>query len=161
MEQTHFASLQDVHFKKPKDRLTVIQTISHETPGGEPVGIWSGFSRILDTDEQVWERRYKINSTWTKLDCGWFEGKQCSQVLIRNETGNDLVVNPTPEQRLEIASKTIEVSFEGDASSLAGTNPHCLIPSGESFRAMPVNLDHVYVRCRNSEANIIVNIFPL
>lgn len=147
-----------IPFLRPKDRLTVVETLSHETTGGEPTGIWTGFSRTLITEEQVWERRDKVAEEWIPLDCGWFKGAKCSQLLIRNEEGTNLTVNPSVFEQALIKSKIIEVCFRASETPLKAD---CLIHPGESLRVMPSELNAIRLRCGGGKASIIINIFPL
>lgn len=143
-----------IQFQRPKSRVTVVQTISHEQANRDSEGIWCGFSRELQSDEQIWERVYKVTEEWSKLDCGWFTGLGCSHVLVRNQEGKSLLVNPSFEQRQQTKLKILELSFDG------GITPHCLIAAGEVFRVTPVSLDQLALRCRSGQAEIILNIFP-
>ncbi len=137
------------------NRVAVIETILHQLAGEQPTSIENRFARELETDEQSYDRKVKIGENWTLLDLGWVANVGGpSIIVIVNEEGRNLQVNPSEEERKAIDAKVIELC-SGRCEDL---EPEWFIPPGESFRGSP--LKPVYLRCRQGIAKVRLFIIP-
>lgn len=143
------------------DRITVVETVYHQSFGGEPTCSESKYTKILETMEQPFKRDTKCTEEWDKLDAGWLD--ECSLLVISNKEGSGLQSIPTEDEKLDIAMRVIEISGEYDIGSVDGPEkpvPHFEICPGESFRGCPVELKKLYIRCRYETARYSLTVFP-
>lgn len=136
--------------RRPKDRLTVIDSVYHQAPGKDPDQYETKFSRPLESEEQVYDRDLIATEEWTQLDKGWIES--CSQLLIMNTEGKTVQTILSQEENSELAEKILEIR--------QGTEVTWLVPPKESVRGIPANLDTIFIRCRKGTANYTVVLFP-
>jgi hypothetical protein len=134
-----------------RDRLLVVESIFHQSPGEDPYVTEHRFARSLQTKEQPFTRKTTAGENWKSLDCGWIE--RAGMLFIINEEGKFRQTNPTEEELREAAKKIIEVSFT------TNTDVWLILP-GESMRAYPSNIRNLLVRCRSGTARITAHIFP-
>lgn len=137
---------------KPKDRLTVVETVYHRPFGQDPTAVETGFTRELKTAEQVYTRRLTATEDWQSLDCGWLES--CSSLSIENLAGKNLQVVPSEEERAEIAKQVIEIC------PLGWDGFPWLVYPGESMRACPSMVTALRIRCLSGKAKFIVSLVP-
>ncbi len=116
---------------KIKNRLTVVETVYHQTATGEPDSIASSFFRELDSDEQPYRRKTKVGEEWTPLDLGWI--KEAGMLVICNDEGKGLTKIPTPEEKEELAKKVLLLGFAIEGCHFGAFR---ILP-GESFRGSP------------------------
>jgi hypothetical protein len=136
-----------------KSRLTVVETLYHQPAGGFPatmLGDASRFYRDLSSDEQAYERHRALKGDWEPLDCGWID--RCGMLLVRNDEGQ-FTVNPTPDQRAEVSRKVIEMSFDGERTSI-------LIPPTETCRFYPADIKQIKLRCHEGVARYTICLLP-
>jgi len=136
-----------------QDRITVIGTVYHQPYGADAQAIEYRFSRLLDTSEQLYERRLVATEEWKPIDCGWID--QSSLIVIKNIEGKFLQKNPTEEERKEAEAKVLEVSFADTLSSDVW-----LIRPGEAFSGSPSNVKRLCIRCRKGAAKYILYLLP-
>jgi len=143
-----------------KNRLTVVGSIYFVAANEQPESVDTGFSRDLASEEQPYRRRLKATEEWQRLDCGWI--KEASQVFIANEEGKGLQVNPTDEEREDIARRIIEVSFceDGEGPNDTFISSVWLVSPGESMRGLPSRVDRLCVRCQHGTARFTLYIVP-
>ena len=134
-----------------KDRLTVRETVYHHPFGHNPQVIETRFSHELETTEQLYERHLQVTKEWQPLDCGWLEDN-VGMLIIQNDEGQFLYVNPTDEEREAAAKKTVEVSYKDEQG--------WLIPPGESMRARPSHASELAIRCQSGVAEITLYLIP-
>ena len=122
---------------KQKPRMTVVETVYHRLPGESPTSKDIGFSFDLESDEQIWERRMKVCSSWIPLDCGWVES--VGMVIVKNES--DSVIE-------------IGVSLGGDQVPVQRLMPK------ESLRMRPHDSRTVLIRSVTGAAAIVITVYP-
>ena len=142
-----------------KSRVTVVETVYHRSPGAPPVGVESRFSQDLDSDEQVYERRLKATKEWQLLDCGWVEDPL--MLLIINEEGKRLQVNPTDEEREDTAKRVLQIAYVIIVlGEVGGEGIPYLVPPGTSTRLYPSTIEGLHVRCQSGTAQFTLYAYP-
>jgi hypothetical protein len=139
-------------------RLVVKEMIVHRqmmASTGSPI-IDSGFVRVLESGEQVYQRRMEIGKDWQPVDLGWLAEPGCSMIMIENREGGNLQVVPTEEEKQTIAAKVVEIVLDQQST---GYNVLQVHPK-ESQRISPTRPDLCLIRCRSGKANIVVTAFP-
>lgn len=136
----------------PKAILTVVEMIYLQSRNGEAQCVESRYMRELDTDEQLYKRRLVITNEWKPLDVGWIE--KPGLLIIHNEEGKHLTVNPTYKEKQIIADRVVEIS-----SNPEGCFSILVLP-GESTRFQPSEVSKLQIRCRSDKASIIIHAFP-
>lgn len=135
-----------------KDRLTVLETIIHQSAGEEPSQLVNKISRFLDTKEQPFERVLTATESWQPLAPGNWVTK-CGMLSVRNQAGKFPHVIPTEEQKAEEALRILEI---GSTPNFADW----LVLPLESMRGMPVDVSRLQIRCRKGSAKYTVTVFP-
>ncbi len=134
-----------------KNRETVVETVCHRVVGEEATSLETGYSRDLESDEQVYERRAVATEKWQPLDCGWLEGN-VGLLIIRNEGGKSPQVNPTEAEKEELAKRVIEIAYP--------VSGRWLIPPGASMRGYPIDASNLAIRCQHSTAKYRLFLIP-
>ena len=142
----------------PKDFLTVVETVYHRPFGQEPKSAEFRFSRELETNEQVYERRLKVGEEWQPLDCGWL-GDNVGMLSIHNHEGESLQVNPTDEEQESISKRIVELAYDYVDMSEYDYGSW-LVPPGESFRGYPRSPKELRIRCQSGTAWITLYLYP-
>jgi hypothetical protein len=147
------------------NRLTVVETIYHQSKDNDPVSSQTGFCRNLETEEQVYRRDLHLDAEkgWQPLDIGWLRESGCSHLSVTNKGGKRSTVQPTPEERAEMATRIVDIYY-GWTAPTAETNPlDCLtfLLPGESFRVTPMNPGLFYLRCRQGKTMATIFAYPL
>ena len=143
-----------------KDRLTVRETVYHHPFGHNPQAIETRFSHELENTEQLYERHLQVTEEWQPLDCGWLKDK-AGMLIIQNDEGQFLYVNPTDEEREATAKKTVEIGYGHHKHDFGTIGNHCwLIPPGESMRARPSHVSNLAIRCQSGVAEITLYLIP-
>jgi hypothetical protein len=132
--------------------FTIVCTTYHSLPDTEPISIDCRYTRKLDTIEQTYTRHTVLDASkgWVKLDTGWVE--KASILIIRNNKPSFSKI-PTQEQRDEIDSRIVQISFNG-------TDPHLEVRVGEHSQLFPLDLSKIWLRCVNSIAKVSVIVIP-
>ncbi len=135
-----------------KSRIVVVETVYHQQHGGQPTAVESRYAHNLTTDEQVYgPRKIVATEEWKPLDVGWV--KSASLLILSNEEGKGLQVNPTEQQRKDMAARVVELSWD--------PRPFVwLIHPGHSFRGCPSQLKGLIIRCRSGQAECFVTVYP-
>lgn len=123
-------------------RITVVEHVSHQTQGEEATSAKRTFTRKVESDEQVYSRRCKVDEEWTPLDTGW--NKTYSMLYITND-----------EKRGE--GPELELKFSTDNSMCCWS-----IPAGEPFRGSPKLGPEAVVVIRSTKgiARYTINAYP-
>jgi hypothetical protein len=116
--------------KPPGDRLTAQLTIVHEHCCEPPIPIHPQFTRLLETTEQVWGRRQKVNCTPTPLDLGWLKDLPISYLILVNNAGLGGTANPTEEEK-RIIDETVIQLRDSDGLNLWRIRPRGGFHAGE------------------------------
>lgn len=143
-----------------KSRLTVVESLYHQSFGEEPVRVDSRFSRELESDEQPYSRRLKATEGWQPLDCGWV--KDPGMVCVTNEEGKHFQVNPTKEEKEALARKVLEILISPgqlNRESMGWESLGWLIPPGESFRGCPPS-HKIWIRSQSGVTRFSVFTIP-
>lgn len=136
---------------KEQDRITCQFSIVHEHCGDPPFTLGCSFSSICKTVEQPWTRRVQIGEQWIPLDIGWIENP--GLIVIENQTGKGLLVNPTEEELAEINSKMIYVTCnEPDVEWIIMPRMH--------FFARPKTLENIRVRSSSGKIKASIHVLP-
>lgn len=143
-----------------RPRLTIVETISHQQPNGQPTSVDSRFGRYLQSGEEPYTRKVMVTQNWEPLDCGWLD--EASIVSIVNNEGRFTQVQPTQEQRELVEARIVEIGCRPELSEDA--RPYAtfgLVRPGESYRGEPaVSLKSLMIRCRSGQAKCTITIFP-
>jgi len=138
---------------KLPDRLTLVSTLYHQSFGSPAVSVDSRFTRALRSGEQLWKRDFRIGDSWTALETGWV-GSRPAHLLLLNHEGQHLQVNPTEEEKADIAKRIIEVTWSGSGS------PQWLVFPGESMRGECCDPSQVFVRSRHGSVQVTLYLIP-
>jgi len=151
----------------PRDTLTVVETIYHQSWGEGPTAYPTSFMRELSVQEQPYFRKIKVGERWQPLDLGWFKDRpqDVGMIQLVNDEGTFAQTQPTDEERAAADAKVIDVVTDiVDAGPLAGIlakdSFSWQIPPRESFRGNPTNAKQLWVRCRSGVARATVNVYP-
>ena len=134
-----------------KPRLTVLETVYYQEPGGEPTWFPAPFSIMLESAEQPCIRKLKIGQILQSLDT-WLSS--VSELVIRNDEGTyrDKPGRPSEEEREDMKKRIIEVYLTG--------HPSLYVRPGRSCRFEPVRFQGVQLRCQHGEARVTIAAFP-
>ncbi len=136
-----------------RNRITCVLQLYHEQDGEQPDGIRLAFVAASKYNVQRYQRRMKIDSTDNPLDIGWFKPHEVGSILIENLEGKGLQVQPTDEEREDIARRIIEVRQDGETSSW-------LVPPGGFILGNPSDPSKVRLSCQHGSAKIGLSIYP-
>lgn len=158
----------------PRSRIVVVSHVIYQSAGDQPVKIESAHSVPLTTSEQPYLRKTTIGSQWTPLDSGWLN--RASLLVISNEEGKHLQVNPEDWEVLAIKSRVIEVACipmfpESAVKNRDMHSPDVALPQlvadwlvhpkQPPLRVTPADLSRIRLRCQNGEAKCTLSIFPI
>lgn len=117
-----------VYQRQTQSRITVVESLYYQPPnGGSPASYGSQFARWVGTSEQPYVRRTQTHDAeWHPLDTGWVRND--ALLLLSNESGKNMEVNPTKEELERISRQVLELSVAPDLPAF------CSIPPGESAR---------------------------
>lgn len=145
-----------------KTFLTVVETIVHQRLDEQPIPIESHYQvSLTSNDDPCIRRRMMVSEEWMPLKGNWVD--QCSEMLIKNETGKGAQTVPTEQESADLAAKVVEVAYVETID-----NPQIEDPSryawqilpGRSMRASPRSLADIRIRCVNGEAECTLAVFP-
>lgn len=145
-------------------RLTILSTVYHQPPEGNPACTESRTSRDLLSDEQPYERHTRVGPEWTPLNTEWV--RDPGFLAIRND-GTGFRVNPTLTQREEAAAKVVEIGLRVNSTGCS-LCPPCgpyLVPfarlrPGESLAFDPVDAANVVIRCMSGTTPVTICAYP-
>lgn len=136
-----------------RNRITCVLQLYHEQDGEQPDGVRLAFVAPSKYNVQRYQRRMKIDEADNPLDIGWFKPHEVGSILIENLEGKGLQVQPTDEEREDIARRIIDVREAGGTSSW-------LVPPGGFFLGCPSSAEKVLIRCQHGSAKIGLSIYP-
>lgn len=135
--------------KPAKGNITIVERIYHRIVGENPIVEDTTFSKELQTDEQVYQRRCRVSETPEPLDLGWFQDKpqDVGYIRITNDEGKFLQVQPTEEEKAETASHMLLLSgFK--------------IEPGDSFRAIPLDVTKLRICSASETTRFTLTVYP-
>lgn len=141
-----------------KDRITVVETISHQRIGagaklGHPTE--SKYWRLLDHSDQPYQRQIKVSEEWTYLDLGWAKDwPGIGLIHVSNDEGRFYTVQPSAEEIAEADNKVLVLSLVRD-----DTDAWLILP-GESMRGLPSSAKQLSIRCQSGTARATVTVYP-
>ena len=93
------------------DRITVTGSVYHQSSEGEPTQVPLTFERLLETKEQVFQRRLIVGEEWQPLipERCWLQGNQVGMIVVRNDEGRHANVQLSQEQKDSLKDKVLEV----------------------------------------------------
>jgi len=143
------------------DMLTVVEMVHHRRVDGTGDTVESRFSRLLETHEQLYQRHLTIGTEWERLDLGWLDKAGISMLVLTNNEGKNLLVNPSDEEQAAIAERVVEIGYSLDKGPDLDPCPGTwLIPSKESFRGFPSRPDLLMARCERGPAKCTLTLIP-
>lgn len=139
--------------QKPiRDRVTVVEIVSHQQEGEEATQTESRYSRDLKVQEQAYERQCKVGEDWAPLDCGHIV--DAGLIIIRNREGRFLQHNPSDTEKTAAAAKVLEVSYGPPDEGI------WLVLPGESMRGHPAVVRDLMVRSQSGICRFAITIIP-
>lgn len=123
----------------------------------------STYSAKCDMNEAPYERNLRVTEEWQQLDQGWFKdypGKEPEEMLLINEEGSLLQRIPTEEEKVEIASRIVEVGVKIVVTEGVGIVDVARIKPGRSLRYSPQEIGRVWLRCRKGVARVSLVLIP-
>lgn len=140
-----------------RSKLTVVETVYHQGANRQPTSTDSRYSRYLETDDQPYSRTVTLDEAWKVLDIGWFAERQPLRVrllVIQNEEGKYLAIQPTDLERLALKEKVVEVSVGGISADWE------VLP-GESLRGSPSgDPRRLRLRSRSGKTRCTYTLYP-
>lgn len=126
------------------------QIVHYSDDTQQPVDFPNCFTRILKSDDARFIRPdLKVGEEWKEVNTGWVE--DVGLLVIVNNEGKFLKVNPTAEEQKAISERVVEITCNVACADW-------LIPAGESFMGSPAG--KVFVRCRKGTAKVTVMAYP-
>lgn len=124
-----------------QDRQTTVIRIHHEHVGDTPASVEIIEERRLSLTEQSYQRRIKVSGGGIPLDCGWIQFEDVGTFILENQEGKDLQHIPSEEERKEIESRLVYVSFSGKKDESFIVRP------GGFFIGDPQNAANIRLYC--------------
>ena len=139
---------------KIKPRLTVLETVYHQTPSKQPHTVATTSVRICETHEQVYTRELIATEEWQPVvdKCCWLDSY--SLIHVKNEAGTGLVANPSEKEQAAIDAQVLELSFSEDNVGSFHLGP------GETFRGNPQGPNHLLIRSLSGDTDYTLTVFP-
>lgn len=137
-----------------RDRLTMVLSLHHEQPGNDTHSVESRCWKLLDNpaDQERQTKRIKVDENWSALWLGDLEPDQVGYIVVENNEGRFLQVNPTDEERLDISKRVVEIGLAGVAT--------LLVLPGFPQQLYPQHVEGIRLRCQHGVAKCRVTIFP-
>ena len=152
------AKLEDIVQPLPQskevDRLTLVTTINHEHRGDQPHSVDCRSSILLQTNDEAYSgRKLEVADCWKAIDLGWLSDT-AGYISIENSEGKHFTLQPSPEEREDIAKRIVEVSFRNPPQACVLVHP------GMIQFCLPVAPSIVQLRCQHGKAKCRVTVFP-
>lgn len=137
-------------------RLTVVETIYHQSADGDATVIGKPYNRILFSGEQLYPRVLTIGQEWVDISKGcWLE--RASQLVLHNNEGKQVQVIMTEEERSKLTERMVEIGVQvGDVVEAFSSIP----PGGESCRISNPYIKKLRIRCVKGTAKVVISIVP-
>lgn len=148
----------------PFDRLTFVGNVYHQPSEGEPSQVSLKFERLLETQEQIFQRSLRATIEWKPLvpERCWLQGDQIGLIVVRNDEGRYARFLPTPEEKEEAKGKVLEIAFRTDQDQkVFDVSANCLLVGPKECHPISAfRPELLAVRSRASETRYTVFIFP-
>lgn len=132
------------------DTLTVVEQVTHSSLVRPVQYVVTPFSRTLKTKDQPYRRdNCQATEVAVDVDFGWIES--VGMIVIRNEEGRNLMVNPNKE---DLEKKILYVYF-GD-----GVEGAWEILPGETFRGSPINPKNLRISSKSGVVKYSIFVVP-
>jgi hypothetical protein len=137
----------------PQARITVIEMIRHQIHDGvsQADSLDNGYTQFLVTDEQVFNRHFKVEEgrEWKSLETGWI--KDCSLLVLKNKEGERYPKIPTQQEKDNTMLRIIE---------LGNNDLIVLVRPCQSIRLEPKDLSQWKIRCQHKTARCAISLYP-
>src|SRR3990167_1669524 len=162
--QTNFVSstvsntitdLESVIKSRQPNRLTTTETVTYERENGESFQVATKCWRAIEQDTQPYQREIKITEEWKPIDLGWATEWDKIGTIVIQHLGEKLFQKiPTPEERLENASRSLYVALGSDSISYLEYFPK------DSFRAIVSDPRALRIRSKSGVVRAMLTILP-
>lgn len=140
-------------------RFSAVEMLYHQHRGEAPRSLLDDegvrYDVVLSSDEQPYLRRKLATEKLEPLDLGWLRNN-VGVLLLRNDEGS-WSVNPTDEERAEMAARVIELCVV-DVRQVGEFR--ILVPPTESCRFRPEDAGTIHVRCAHGTARYTLCLVP-
>lgn len=132
----------------------VVETVYYRSPGMNPIDISTRYTRMLDTDEQVYDRTIRSleeEKGWIPLDTGWLEG-HVGHIVIHNlstDKGCDILLS------MLIDPYKVHTNITDDDVAIA-----IRIPSKETIRMTPYGVSRLFLKSVKGTAKVRLFVIP-
>jgi hypothetical protein len=94
----------------PPARLVIVENVYHQITGEQPTSLAPvAYSAPLASDEQPYQREFKVGPGWEMLDHGWLDPQGVSLLCLRNRP-DQRNVRPNADEAAADAAKVIELA---------------------------------------------------
>lgn len=147
-------------------RLTVVESVYHQSPNSQPIGVEARYGRLLATDEQPYVRKFTVGPQRQRLPLGWLAGTEenggpgpaCVGLLcVANDEGRQRTVMPTPEERASSDARLITLAVAVTESLSVA---FAVVRPGESCRFEPSCAGNLIVWCEQGEVKCTLTALP-
>lgn len=144
------------------DRITVSGNVSLQSVGNEPVQISLNFERLLETQEQVFQRRLTATGEWNPLipERCWIQGDEVGMIVVRNDEGRHPQVQLSQEQKDELKSRRVLEIALGYGAIEDSRRNYLQIGAKECYPILATLPGLLRVRARAGEVRYTVFVFP-
>lgn len=140
---------------RPRNRMTTTETVTYEREDGDPFQVNTKCSRAIEQDTQPYQREIKVTDEWKPIDLGWaVEWDKIGTIHIEHLGEKTPQRNPTPEEKLESASRSLYVTLGSDSKAFLEYFPK------DSFRAILSDPRALRIRAKSGSIRCLLTIFP-
>jgi hypothetical protein len=122
-------------------RLVATGHVVHQRPGFPGKLFGKAFTRVLQSDQQPYERELTVVPEWQPLDVGWIT--DCSMLMLENR-GKELV----------------EVCVRARKTMLTPLEPDLLLPPDEYIRVTPADASRWHLRSTAGPVPCVLMLTP-
>lgn len=150
---------------KPEQKLTIQESIYHQSSTESPTSYSHTFFRVLEDEaEQPYgPRKAEATEEWTKLDFGWL-GENVGLILIQNREGNFPGTLPTIAMRESAKKQMLELGMRIDEdihdSGLKVVALGIVIMANETMRLTSLDPTSLFLRSVSGKVKYSLTAFP-
>ena len=134
------------------NQATCVMSFHRQMANEKPDSFGGPFDYPIESDEDVYQRRYKIGEEAKPIDVGFVE--KPSLIVIANTTKWESSTIPTDEQKRDIAKRAVMISFGGSPASLI------VLPGRSQPLFVVCDPKTIQIRSFYKEANVAVFVVP-